>query len=160
MMKGLDAEVDTSNLKGLIKWLWDAKRYSLGQAPTESETTRAAQAVKKYLDAYKQVQGLRDQAAGGLAKAATDVNTRYLTSNLFLTGRADPDLAAARAWIGHIDASRKAMASAILAIKKTFLPKAGLDSADQPYLDRAFAHEVWIKPYQDGNARLKKAWMK
>ncbi|NTV95964.1 MAG: hypothetical protein HGA75_11205, partial [Thiobacillus sp.] len=160
VMQGLDAEVDTSNLKSLIKWLWDAKRSALGQAPTESETTRAAQAVKKYLDAYKQVQALRDQAAGQLAKAATDVNTRYLTSNLFLTGRADPDLAAARAWIGQIETARKAMANAILAIKRTFLPKAGLDSADQPYVDRAFAHEVWIKPYQDGNARLKKAWMK
>ncbi len=159
VMKGLDAEVDTNNLKKLVNWLWDTKRSALGQPPTESETTRAAQAVKKYLDAYKQVQALRDQAAGQLVKAATDVNTRYLTSNLFLTGRADPDLAAARAWIGHIDGSRKAMVNAILAIKRTFLPKSGLDSADQPYLDRAFAHEVWIKPYQDGNARLKKAWM-
>jgi hypothetical protein len=159
VMKGLDTEVDTSNLKGLIKWLWDVKRGALGQAPTESETTRAAQVVKKYLDAYKQVQALRDQAAGQLAKAAVDVNTRYLTTGLFLTGRADPDLAAARSWIGQIETARKAMANAILAIKRSFLAKAGLDSADQPYLDRAFAHEVWIKPYQDGNARLKKAWM-
>ena len=160
VMKGLDAEVDTSNLKKLVNWLWDVKRGALGQAPTESETTRAAQVVKKYLDTYKQIQSLRDQAASHLAKAATDVNTRYLTSNLFLSGRAEPDLAAARAWTGQIESARKAMANALLAIKRTFLPKAGLDSADQPYLDRAFAHEAWIKPYQDGNTRLKKAWMK
>lgn len=160
VMKGLDAEVDTSNLKKLVNWLWDAKRAALGQAPTESETTRAAQAVKKYLDAYKQVQSMRDQAAGQLTKAAaSDVNTRYLTSNLFLSGRADPDLAAARTWLTHIETARKAMSSALLAIKRGFLPKAGLDSNDQPYLNRAFAHEVWIKPYQDGNAKLKKSWM-
>ena len=160
VMKGLDAEVDTSNMKKLVNWLWDTKRAALGQPPTESETTRAAQVVKKYLDAYKQVQSLRDQAAGSLAKTAVDVNTRYLTTSLFLAGRAETDLAAARAWIGQIETARKAMSAALLAIKRTFLPKAGLDSADQPYLDRALAHEVWIKPYQDGNARLQKAWMK
>jgi hypothetical protein len=161
VMKGLDAEVDTSNLKMLVNWLWDTKRSALGQAPTESETTRAAQAVKKYLDAYKQVQTMRDQAASQLTKAAaSDVNTGFLTSNLFLSGRADPDLAAARAWITHIETARKAMTSALLAIKRSFLPKAGLDSNDMPYLDRAAGHEVWIKPYQDGNARLKKAWMR
>ncbi len=160
VMLGLDSEVDTSNMKNLMNWLWDAKRYSLGQPPTESETSRAAQAVKKYLDAYKQLQAMRDQAATQLDKnAATDVKTRYLTSNLFLTGRADPDLAAGRAWLTHIETSRKNTANALLAIKRGFLPKAGLDSNDQSYLDRAFTHELWIKPYQDGNARLKKAWM-
>jgi hypothetical protein len=160
VVKGLDAEVDTSNLKELVKWLWDAKRGVMGQAPTESETVRAAQAVKKYLDAYRTVLALRDQAASMLVgNAAHDATIQYLSTGLFLSGRADSDLTAASSWLAHIEDVRKSSAEALLAIKRSFLPRAGLESSDQPYLKRVFAHELWIRPYQDSGSRQSKKWM-
>ena len=160
MTKGLDAEVETSNLKVFIKWLWDAKRGVMSQSPTESETVRAAQAVKKYLDAYRSIQAFRDQAASMLfGTAASDGTIRYLSTGLFLSGHADSDLTAAGSWLSHIDDARRKAAEALLDIKRAFLPRAGLEISDQPYLERVFAHELWIRPYQDAGTRRKEKWM-
>jgi hypothetical protein len=97
VMAGLDAEVDTNNLKKLMNWLWDSKRAVLGQAPTESETSRAAQVVKRYLDAYREIKKLRGQAEQALGYGVSnDGNTRYLTGEYFLIGNS----AGPSAWPG------------------------------------------------------------
>ncbi len=152
MLRALDAEVDTNNLKALMNWLWEAKRDVQGQAPTESETTRAAQVVKRYLDTYKRIVKSRDQLLASLpARARKDGATRYLTSELFLSGRADADQAAADAWVKQVGASLTASGEALLAIKKEFLPKLALDAEDQPYLERVFPRELWMAPYKEAS---------
>lgn len=160
VLHGLDTEVDTSNLKALVNWLWDTKRSALGQAPKESETLRAAQVVKKYLDNYKSIQKTRNEVAGLLpAAAGRDGNTRYLTGDLFLTGRAEADMKAAEAWVKHAAAARNTSGEALLAIKKEFLPKAALDVDDEKFLERVFPRELWMKPYQDAGMVRNKTWL-
>lgn len=161
VLRSLDADVDTNNLKQLIGWLWDAKRNALGQAPKESETLRAAQVVKKYLDAYRGVLKTRDDLAASLpAAGARDGNQRYLTGTLFLVGRPDADTKAASAWAQQTAASRKASADAVLAIKREFLPKADLDADDLPVVERVFTHDLWIRPFRDaGSSRPDPALM-
>ncbi|MBU1664634.1 MAG: hypothetical protein KKG92_04440, partial [Gammaproteobacteria bacterium] len=152
MLRALDAEVDTNNLKALMNWLWEAKRDVQGQAPTESETTRAAQVVKRYLDTYQRIVKSRDQLLASLpARARKDGATRYLTSELFLSGRADADQAAADAWVKHVGNSLTASGDALLAIKKEFLPNIALDAEDQPYLERVFPREIWMAPYKEAS---------
>ena len=159
MLRGLDAEVDTSNLKSLVNWLWDTKRAVLGQAPKESETLRAAQVVKKYLDAYKAILAARNELAGALsAAAAKDGATRYLTGELFLSGRADADTKAAETWAKHAAAARVASSEALLAIKKEFLPRAALDVEDDKFLERVYPRELWMKPWKDAGTRSGKTW--
>lgn len=155
MLRALDAEVDTNNLKALVKWMWDTKRSALGQAPTESETSRAAQVVKKYLDTYKAILATRDQLLGELpGSAGRDGATRWLTGDLFLSGRADPDLAAAERWAKQVEAARQASRDAVLAIKKEFLPNLGLEADDEAVVQRVFPRELWMRPYKDaGTAR-------
>ncbi|MDP2432075.1 MAG: hypothetical protein Q8O33_08590 [Pseudomonadota bacterium] len=157
MLRALDAEVDTNNLKALMNWLWEAKRNIQGQAPTESETTRAAQVVKKYLDTYQGIVKARDSLLATLpASAQNDGATRYLTSDLFLSGRAAADKEASDAWVKHVGASLTASSDALLAIKKEYLPKLPLDAEDREYLERVFPRELWMKPYKDaGVARQK-----
>ena len=160
MLRGLDAEVDTNNLKALVNWLWDTKRSVLGQAPKESETLRAAQVVKKYLDSYKSILLARNELASALSVAAAkDGATRYLTGDLFLSGRADADMKAAADWTKHSAAARTASSEAMLAIKKEFLPKASLDAEDDEFLERIFPHELWIKPWGDAGKRTSKIWL-
>jgi len=159
MLRGLDAEVDTNNLKALVNWLWDTKRAVLGQAPKESETLRAAQVVKKYLDSYKAILMARNELAGTLsAAAARDGATRYLTGELFLSGRADADMKAAEAWTKQAAAARIASSEALLAIKKEFLPKAALDAEDDKFLERVYPRELWMKPWKDAGSRSGKTW--
>jgi hypothetical protein len=160
MLHALDAEVDTSNLKALVNWLWETKRNVLQQAPTESETTRAAQVVKKYLDTYQGILKSRDQLAASLpAVAARDGSTRYLTGDLFLSGRADADKASADAWVKHVGSSLTASGEALLAIKKEFLPNLALDAEDEKYLARVFPRELWMKPYKDAGVARGKTWL-
>ncbi|MDD5389950.1 MAG: discoidin domain-containing protein [Gallionellaceae bacterium] len=152
MLRALDAEVDTNNLKALMNWLWEAKRDVQGQAPTESETTRAAQVVKRYLDTYKGIVKSRDDLLAALPTSARkDGATRYLTTDLFLSGRADADQAAADAWVKHVGVSVSAGNEALLAIKKEFLPNVALDDEDSPYLKRLFPRELWMKPYTEAS---------
>jgi tetratricopeptide (TPR) repeat protein len=150
VLKALDAEVNTNNLKNLMNWLWDAKRSALSQPPTESETTRAAQVVKRYLDAYRLVRTLRETAENQLGSAAfRDGSTTYLTGGYFLTGRAEADLKAAQAWIGHIDQSHAAVDQALLDIKQRYSPNATLnDALDKRYQEYLFPHQLWMKPYR------------
>lgn len=151
VMAGLDAEVDTNNLKKLMNWLWDSKRAVLGQAPTESETARAAQVVKRYLDAYREIKKLRAQAEQQLGYGVSnDGSTRYLTGEYFLTGRADPDLKAARAWMQHITQMRAAVDASLLEVKRALLPNVGLDQGeDKRYQGLLLPHQLWMKPYRD-----------
>lgn len=151
VMAGLDAEVDTNNLKKLMNWLWDVKRAALEQAPTESETNRAAQVVKRYLDAYREVKQLRGQAEQQLGYGAgNDGATRYLTGEYFLSGRAEPDLKAARAWMQHIPQSRAAADASLLEVKRALLPNVGLDDQeDKRYQGLLLPHQLWMKPYRD-----------
>jgi hypothetical protein len=159
MLGGLDAEVDTSNLKALVNWLWDTKRSVLGQAPKETETLRAAQVVKKYLDGYKAILSVRNELSGALsAAAAKDGATRYLTGDLFLSGRVDADTRAAEVWAKHAAAARVASSDALLAIKREFLPKASLDAEDEKFLERVFPRELWIKPWGEAGKRTSKTW--
>ncbi|MDD5390300.1 MAG: discoidin domain-containing protein [Gallionellaceae bacterium] len=160
MLRALDAEVDTNNLKALMNWLWEAKRNVQGQAPTESETTRAAQVVKKYLDTYQGIVKSRDSLLASLpAVAARDGSTRYLTTDLFLSGRAAADKDAAAAWVKHVGSSLNASSDALLAIKKEYLPNLALDADDQPYLERVFPRELWMKPYKDAGIARQKTWL-
>jgi hypothetical protein len=159
MLRGLDAEVDTSNLKALVNWLWDTKRSVLGQAPKETETLRAAQVVKKYLDSYKAILSVRNELAGALsATAAKDGVTRYLTGDLFLSGRADADTRAAEVWAKHVAAARVASSEALLAIKREFFPNASLDTEDEKFLERVFPRELWIKPWGEAGKRTSNTW--
>ncbi len=160
MLRALDAEVDTNNLKALMNWLWETKRNVLAQAPTESETTRAAQVVKKYLDTYKGIVKSRDDLLAALpAPAQRDGATRYLTTDLFLSGRADADQAAADVWVKHVGASVNAGNEALLAIKKEYLPNVALDDEDAQYLKRLFPRELWMKPYKDAGIARQKTWL-
>ncbi len=160
VLRSLDTEVDTNNLKALMNWLWDSKRSALGQAPTESETTRAAQVVKKYLDTYQSIVKSRDQLQTSLpAVAKKDGSTRYLTSDLFLSGRADADKEASAAWVKHVGGSLTAGSDALLAIKKEFLPNLALDAEDEKYLVRVFPRELWMKPYKDAGIARQKTWL-
>ncbi len=160
MLRALDAEVDTNNLKALMNWLWEAKRDIQGQAPTESETTRAAQVVKQYLDTYQGIVKSRDSLLASLpAVAARDGATRYLTGDLFLSGRAAADKEASDVWVKHVSASLNASGDALLAIKKEYLPNLALDADDQPYLERVFPRELWMKPYKDAGIARQKTWL-
>ncbi|MDP2833308.1 MAG: discoidin domain-containing protein [Pseudomonadota bacterium] len=160
MLRALDAEVDTNNLKALFNWLWETKRNVQAQAPTESETTRAAQVVKKYLDTYKSIVKSRDQLQTSLpAFAAKDGSTRYLTSDLFLSGRAAADKEVSDAWVKHVGGSLTAGSDALLAIKKEYLPNLALDAEDQRYLERVFPRELWMKPYKDAGIARQKTWL-
>ena len=160
MLRALDTEVDTNNLKALVNWLWETKRNVLAQAPTESETTRAAQVVKKYLDTYKGIVKSRDELAASLpAVVAKDGSTRYLTGDLFLSGRADADKEASAAWVKHVGASLTASSEALLAIKKEYLPNLALDAEDEKYLARVFPRELWMKPYKDAGVARGKTWL-
>lgn len=160
MLRALDAEVDTNNLKALMNWLWEAKRDVQGQAPTESEATRAAQVVKKYLDTYKGIVKTRDDLLAALpASAQKDGATRYLTGDLFLSGRAAADKEASDAWVKHVGGSLNASSDALLAIKKAYLPNLPLDAEDQVYLERVFPRELWMKPYKDAGIARQKTWL-
>jgi Flp pilus assembly protein TadD len=150
MLKGLDAEVDTNNLKKFVSWLWDTKRAVAYQAPVESETTRAAQVVKRYLDGYKAILNARNEVVANLGPGAShDGRTRYLTSELFLTGRVEADVAVTQAWVKLVPETRTATAASLLEIKRTFLPTASLETEDESFRARLFVPELWIKPYRE-----------
>lgn len=151
MHQALDAEVDTNNWKAFVGWLWQAKRDTLGQPPSESETTRAAQVVKKYMDIYKDIRKSRDSLQSALPPAARGDGRRYLTGDLFLSGRAEADQDAAGRWVKHVGESLAAVKEALLAIKKAFLPNLPLDEEDETYLQRAFPRELWVKPYLEAS---------
>lgn len=159
---GLQNEAQSSHAKTFYTWLWDTKRSTLLQAPVQSEMSKAVQIGRKFLEAYKKVLVLARRATAAPAEgeerklpagAASDIEGPYLTSTLFLSGNGEPDMARAMMWFDAIDRSRERARAALVEIKRSFLPNANLDETDDDYVSRAFAHEVWIGPYQ--NARLR-----
>ena len=151
MLNALNADVATNNLKILMNWLWDAKRFALGQAPTQSEYTRAAEVVKRYLDVYRRLLETRNEAERQLGPDTfRDGSQTYLTGVNFLSGRADQDPGSAQRWMQHIGQAHAATDESLLEIKRRYAPNAGLDDPlDRQYRSKIFPHVLWMKPYRD-----------
>jgi len=159
VLRGLDAEVDTSNLKKIVNWLWAVKRNEMQEAPVESERTRAAEVVIKYLEGYRSIVKTRNDALASLGSAVgQDGQIRFLTGELFLTGRVGADLASAGNWAQQIVATRKAATDTLLEIKRTLLPAKTLDADERDFENRLFVEELWIKPYRAAGSDPKLAW--
>jgi len=162
VLKSLDAQANTSNYKGLINVLWQAKRDLAGQAATESEISRASQLVLHYLEVYKKVLKLHYVSIGNLPeKYQSDGSQQWLKGKVFLQGQPEADLAAAKKWNQSPVLSKMAVARAMLAIKHEYLPHTKLESKQElDWLKKAWRHELWMKPFnQAGQAAMSNAWL-
>ncbi|MBU2429423.1 MAG: hypothetical protein KKH99_01915, partial [Proteobacteria bacterium] len=162
VLNSLDAEADTNNYKALIGVLWEAKRDISGQPASESEISRASQAVLRYLDIYKQVTAIRAAGVNKLPQTCqSDGSQKWLTGKVFLRGQPDADLDAAKKWDQHIDLSRKSVIKAMLEIKHEFLPNTKLETKEEfEIVGLAWRHELWMKPFnQAGQAARSDAWL-
>ncbi len=162
-LKSLDAEAAASNYKALVNWLWSAKRGAFGQAANESEISRAAQVVLRYLDVYRQVVKIRAAAISKIKpeKYRTEGSQQWIRGKLFLRGQPDADLAAARKWARYVQLSNMEVYKALLEIKHAFLPNTLLESEQELALvERAWRFQLWMKPYLEaGKMARSNAWL-
>ena len=90
--KNMDAELDTNNLKALMGWLWNSKRDLFSEGNMESDMTKGAAIVLRYLEAYRIVYDTRKETEELLGRSpASDHGRRILTGNAFLAGKMGVD---------------------------------------------------------------------
>ena len=86
--KNMDAELDTNNLKALMGWLWNSKRDLFSEGNMESDMTKGAAIVLRYLEAYRIVYDTRKETEELLGHSpASDHGRRILTGPGFLAGK-------------------------------------------------------------------------
>jgi hypothetical protein len=127
--KQMDADLDTNNAKAIVRWLWNMKRDLFSEGQMESDVTKAAQIVRRYLDAYRIVAEARQEAEGLLGYGASvDHGRRLLTGAGFLIGRIEEDKTSAVRWYQFVVSSRGAAEKQLLEIKANCVPQPKLES--------------------------------
>jgi tetratricopeptide (TPR) repeat protein len=151
--QAMDNELKTSHMeKMILDWLKDIKRDLLIQGRIETAVNRAAQIVRRNLDAYRLVLQSRTKAealfAEGMPRDPNDL--RMLTGKYFLTGRYDEDTKTAQQWLSQIEAIKEAVSGELIEIKSQVIKNAKLDSDyDKDTLKKVVFRDVMRKAWSD-----------
>lgn len=152
--KNMDAELDTSNLKALMGWLWNSKRDLFSEGNMENDMTKGAAIVLRYLEAYRLVYDTRKEAEELLGHSpASDHGRRFLTGPGFLAGKSEPDKESATRWYQFVLKTRAHSQKQLLEIKGECMATPALDSAFDRDTLQALAWQqswqgVWLTLYK------------
>ncbi len=143
--KNMDAELDTNNLKALMGWLWNSKRDLFSEGNMESDMTKGAAIVLRYLEAYRIVYDTRKETEELLGRSpASDHGRRILTGNAFLAGKIEADKESATRWYQFVLKTRAHAQKQLLEIKGECMATPSLDSAfDRDTLQALAWQQVW-----------------
>jgi hypothetical protein len=143
--KNMDAELNTSNLKALMGWLWNNKRDLFSEGEMESDMTRGAEIVLRYLEAYRIVYDTRKETEELMGRSpASDHGRRILTGQGFLLGKIEEDKESAIRWYQFVQKTRAHAEKQLLEVKGECMAIPALDSSfDRDTLQALAWQQSW-----------------